>query len=115
MYLCIDILSGTFASACAGRFSDDRELQMAACYFLAEHALRSDGHAVAALTLKLQDDRPIHEYVHLNGGTCGSDYYVSACAAKALRALGASVPRADVPENCHEFWSPGASRCAGRA
>jgi hypothetical protein len=103
--VCMGILRGEFSEAFATATQDDRELQMSACHFLATHADRGDASVIAALTQKLRDDRAINEYVSLNEGYSGSDYFVSACAAEALRALGASVIRDDTPENVHEFWS----------
>jgi quercetin dioxygenase-like cupin family protein len=103
---CLDILAGKLSLAVETLNSDDRELQMSACYFLAEHATHGDPDVIAALTSKLEDNRAVDECISLNEGYCGSDYYVSACAAEALRALGGPVTRRDVPENFHEFWSP---------
>lgn len=107
--ICIEILEGLHARAQLTRGHDDRELQMAACYFLAQNASARDERAIVALQAKLTDDRAVREYTHDNEhGTMGSDFYVSACAADALAAL-SSINVDAVRTNNYEgsgFWSP---------
>ena len=125
--VCLDILDGKYAPLLEMRhgdgivYQDDRELQMSACYFLASNA-QPEQRITDALLRKLIDDRDIHEYVNLNEGYCGSDYYVFACAAEALAQLGYEASVSEVysrakryghmpqgmkeQENYHEFWSP---------
>lgn len=91
---------------------DDRELQMAVCYFLAQNAPRGDERVIRALVRKLTDPRAVGQSVYDSArGMVGSDFYVDACAADALTVL-SSVDLAAVHTNHYESylsseaWSP---------
>ena len=89
---CLEILKGKYASLVEGKYEDDRELQMAACFFLGKSDYRKDtgieSSVVLGLLQKLNDERAKREYNLDNEGYWGTDYFVSACAAEALVQIG---------------------------
>jgi hypothetical protein len=104
--ICIELLEGLHSIA-----ENDRELQMAACYFLAKSCTQ-DERVISVLASKLADTRGVNQYVMTNErGTVGSDFYVDACAADALASL-SSFDVAGVHTNhyesflSNEAWSP---------
>jgi hypothetical protein len=100
--ICIDILGGMYRDD----YQDDRRLQMAACYFLAQNAPAGDPRVIDALKTKLSDSRAINEYITDNEyGTVGSDFYVDACAADALAILDDMTTVSNVRTN--KYWDGG--------
>ncbi|MBI4092066.1 MAG: hypothetical protein HY427_02575 [Candidatus Levybacteria bacterium] len=120
--VCLDILDGKFSDLSKGPVHDDRREQMSACLFLGQNARPDDERVLNALLLKLRDDRAVNEYVSLNEGYVGSDFYIPACAAEALVSLnyansvkevykrakseGHMPQDAKENENYRELWQP---------
>ncbi len=95
---CLEILEGKYSVIMEKRGHDgvlehdDRELQMAACFFIGKQTLSQDLHTRVTDTLvrKLQDIRAMREYNtdHGEESYWGTDYFISACAAEVLVMLG---------------------------
>jgi hypothetical protein len=107
--VCIEILEKSHVAT-----TQDAELHMAVCYFLAQNASPKDARVIAALRAKLNDRRAIHQHVNTNEhGMIGSDFYVDACAADALVLLGSTDVEA-IHKNEYEDYLSDEAFCPRR-